>query len=339
MKMRSYHIDEFGALEGIVLRESDRPEPGPHEVLVRIEASSLNHRDLAIAKNYYRGRTFGPGLIPVSDGAGEIVEAGAAVEGFAAGDRVMGQFRQNWQGGRMPVRAQATDLGGGVNGVLCDYVVFNEESVVKFGDDLTCEQASTLPCAAITAWHALIAVQSCGPHETVLVQGTGGVSVFALQFAKMFGARVIATSSSDAKLAWLKENGADAVINYKTHENWDEEILRLTAGEGVDRVVEVGGAGTLERSLKSTKFGGRVIIIGVLTGPAKVDPMNIFIRRLTVQAISTGSREMFEDMVRAIRNTGIEPVIDKVFPFDRAVDAYRYLDSGAHIGKVVIRHI
>ena len=336
--MRSYHIDEFGSIDGIKMRETEQPKPGPHEVLVRIRASSLNHRDLAIAKNYYGGRTFGPGLIPVSDGAGEIVEVGGAVEGFAVGERVMGQFRQNWQGGRMPVRAQATDLGGGVNGVLCDYAVFNEESIVKFGDDLSYEQASTLPCAAITAWHALIAGTSCGPQETVLVQGTGGVSVFALQFAKMFGARVIATSSSDAKLKWLREHGADAVVNYKTHDDWDAEVTKLTDGRGVDRVVEVGGAGTLARSMRSATFGGRVIIIGVLTGPAEVNPMDIFLKRLTVQAISTGSREMFEDMVRAIRNAGMKPVIDKVFPFEKALDAYRYLESAAHVGKVVITH-
>lgn len=336
--MRSYHIEKFGDFDGIVMRSQDEPRPGRRELLVRVHASSLNYRDIAIMRGTYGGRQPNAGIVPLSDGAGEVVALGADVRGFAVGDRVAGLFRQNWQGGKMPLRALDADLGGSRDGMLTDFIALNEESVVKLPAHFSYQEGATLPCAALTAWHALHAGEPLGAGETVLVLGSGGVSVFALQFAKLIGARVIATSSKTDKLARLAALGADEVVNYTAMPEWDREVLRLTDGGGVDRVIEIGGPGTLARSLRATAVGGRVIVIGVLGGQAQIDPAPILGRRLIVQAISTGSREMFEQMNRAIAYGKLRPVIDKVFPFDAARDAYRYLDSAAHVGKVVVAH-
>lgn len=337
--MRSYFVEKFGSFDGLVLRELKPPEPGPREVLIRIAASSLNFRDLAIIRGQYGGPLPNPGFVPVSDGAGEILAIGPLIRGFSLGDRVAGIFRQNWLGGKMPLRALASDLGGSRDGVLADNIVLHEESIVKLPEHLTFQEAATLPCAAVTAWHALNAGEPISAGQTVLILGSGGVSVFALQFAHELGARVIATSSSDTKLDRLRALGADEVVNYKIHPDWHEEVLRLTGGAGVDRVIEIGGAGTLSRSMQATAISGRVVVIGVLAGDARIDPSIILQRRLTVQAISTGSREMFEDMNRAIARWRLRPVIDRVFPFSAAREAYAYLAGGNHVGKVVIEHL
>jgi NADPH:quinone reductase-like Zn-dependent oxidoreductase len=336
--MRSYHVNKFGDFDGIEIGEHPEPPIGPHDVLIRVAASSLNFRDIAIVRGDYGGPMPSPGLVPLSDGAGDIVAAGARVRGFVVGDRVAGIFRQNWLGGRMPLRSLASDLGCSRDGMLTEAIALNEESIVKVPAHLSHQEAATLPCAAVTAWHALHAGEPIAPGQSVLVLGSGGVSVFALQFAKHIGARVIATSSSEEKLARLRSLGADDLINYVLVPDWDKEVLSLTDGYGVDRVIEIGGPGTLARSMRSTAITGRVIVIGVLAGQTDVDPSPILGRRLTIQAISTGSREMFEQMNRAIARWQLRPMIDKVFAFEEARDAYRYLASACHFGKVVITH-
>jgi NADPH:quinone reductase-like Zn-dependent oxidoreductase len=336
--MKCYRIEKYGDLDGIVLRDAEMPQPQRNEVLVRVRASSLNYRDLAIVRGFYGGRQPRVGIIPVSDGAGEIVALGEGVRGFAVGDRVLGLFRQYWLGGKMPLRAWDTDLGGSLDGMLTEYRALSAEGVLRFPTHLSDEEAATLPCAALTAWHALHAGEPVSPGETVLLQGSGGVSVFALQFAKLLGARTIALSSSEEKMARLRELGADATVNYKTHPNWDEEVLRFTGGRGAERVIEVGGPGTLERSMRACAFSGDVVIIGVLSGNSTIDPAPILGRRLTLRAISTGNRDMVEQMCRAIGAAQMRPVIDRRFDFGEVRAAYEYLESARHIGKVVIQH-
>ncbi|MDR8398707.1 NAD(P)-dependent alcohol dehydrogenase [Paraburkholderia sp. USG1] len=334
--MRSYHIDHIGDLDGLTVRDGDVPVPGPDEVRIEIAANSLNARDIAILLGGYGGPSPKPGLVPLSDGVGTIVAAGERVRGFSVGDRVAGIFRQNWLGGRMPLRALDSDLGGSRDGMLTESIVLTDENIVKVPAHLSDQEAATLPCAAVTAWHALHAGEALLPGQSVLVLGSGGVSLFALQFAKHIGTHVIATTSTEEKAHALQALGADNVINYSATPEWDKEVMRITAGLGVDRVIEVGGAGTLARSMRAAAVTGRVVIIGVLAGGSQVDPSIILTRRLTLQAISTGSREMFEQMNAAITRWQLKPVIDTAFPFDEAKAAYRYAANGRHFGKVVI---
>jgi NADPH:quinone reductase-like Zn-dependent oxidoreductase len=336
--MRCYRVESYGNFDGIRMREEAEPQPGPHEVLIRVAASSLNFRDIAIVRKEYGGPLPPLGFVPLSDGAGDIAAVGARVRGFAVGDRVAGIFRQNWLGGKMPMRALDSDLGGSRDGMLTEAIALHEESIVKIPAHLSHQEAAALPCAAVTAWHALHAGEPLAPGQTVLVLGSGGVSVFALQFASRIGARVIAISSSDRKMERLKLLGADDTVNYSRHPDWDKEVLRLTDGQGVDRVIEIGGAGTLARSMRSAAVNGRIIVIGVLAGQKDVDPSPILGRRLTVQAISTGSREMFEAMNRAMARWDLRPVIDKVFAFEQAREAYQHLAQAGHFGKIVISH-
>lgn len=317
-----------------------KPEPvlGAHDVAIRVRASSLNFRDHAIISGFYGGPQPKPGVIPVSDGAGEIIAIGERVKGFAPGDRVAGIFRQNWYGGTMPVRALDSDLGCSRDGMLTEIAALHEESIVKIPAHLSYQEAATLPCAAITAWHALQAGAPIAPGETILTLGSGGVSTFALQFAHRSGARVISTTSNTEKAGRLRSLGADEIIDYSQTPDWELEVLRMTNGSGVDRVIETGGAGTLTRSLRATKVNGRVILIGVLAGDADINPAPILLKRLTVQAITTGSREMFENMNRAIEQWQLRPLIDRTFDFAQAVDAYRYLADQQHVGKIVVDH-
>jgi NADPH:quinone reductase-like Zn-dependent oxidoreductase len=245
---------------------------------------------------------------------------------------------QNWIAGGVSDEAGPSAMGGAIDGMLADTVVLSEDGVVALPPHLSFEEGATLPCAAVTAWAALVTHGALKAGETVLVQGTGGVSIFALQFAKMMGARVIATSSSDAKIARLKEMGADATVNYKSHPDWEREVRALTDRRGVDHVVEVGGAGTLAKSLQAVRTGGRISLIGVLTGPAEINPTPIMQRYVTLQGLYVGSRESFEAMNRAIEANGMRPVIDRVFPFADAPAAFRYFETQQHFGKVVIKH-
>ena len=336
--MRCYILSEPGSIEGLRLVERPDPTPGPRQVMVRVRATSLNYRDLITVEGKYARAAPKPDLIPLSDGAGEIVAVGPGVSRLQVGDRVAGCFMQKWIGGTIDEAAQASAMGGAIDGMLTELAVLEEDGVVQLPAGLSFEEGATLPCAGLTAWHALVEIGNIKAGDIVQIQGSGGVSIFALQFAKMFGARVIATSSSAAKAERLKQMGAEAVIDYKATPDWDQETLKLTGGRGADITVEVGGAGTLPRSFLATRLGGRIAVIGLLSGMAQVDPMPILRRNLRVQGLYVGSKQMFEGMNRAIAANGLKPVIDKVFPFAQAKEAYRHLKSQNHFGKIVISH-
>lgn len=334
--MKLYCIDEQFGIDELKLVEKDVPQPGRGEVLVQMKAASLNYRDLLMIDGKYNPRLQRP-RIPFSDGAGEVVEVGPDVTRWKVGDRVASIFFQKWIAGGITPDAAKSARGGAIDGVLSEYVIFDEESVVAVPEHLSFEEGATLPCAAVTAWNALTTGGlACG--DTVLTLGTGGVSVFAAQLATAAGARVIGTSSSDAKLDRLKELGVTDGINYNTVPDWHKKVTGLTNGRGVDRVIEVGGAGTLLKSVLATRVGGIVSLIGVLTGQSgEVNPLPAVMKGICIQGIFVGSREMFEALNRALTMHEIKPVIDKVFPFDAVKDALHYQESQAHFGKVVIR--
>ena len=332
--MRAWIIPTFG-IENLNVADRPEPTPGPGQVVVAVRAVSLNYRDLLIVKGLYNPRMALP-RVPCSDAAGEVVAVGPGVTRVAVGDAVCGTFMQHWVAGRLTDAAARSALGGDIDGILAERVVLAEDGVVKSPAHLSADEAATLPCAALTAWHAL-AEGGLRAGETVLLQGTGGVSIFALQIAKQFGARVLITSGSDDKLARAIQMGASAGVNYRTTPDWDKWARSQTGGVGVDHVVEVGGAGTLERSFKAARTGGHIALIGVLTGAGSVNPTPVLMRSLTIRGIFVGSREMFEDMNRAFELHRTHPVIDRVFKFDELPAALRHLESGAHFGKVVVR--
>jgi NADPH:quinone reductase-like Zn-dependent oxidoreductase len=334
--MKLYEIRETKGIESVVKVEREVPKPGLGEVLIRVHAVSLNYRDLLIAQGRY-ARAMKLPLIPMSDGAGEVVDTGAGVTRVKRGDRVAGIFMQGWLNGDVSASVARTSLGGSIDGMFAEYVVLPQDGVVIVPSHLSYEEAAALPCAGVTAWNALTSWMF-KPGISVLAQGTGGVSIFALQFAKLAGARVIVTSSSDDKLRKAADMGATGLINYRTTPNWDQKVIELTNGTGVDHIVEVGGPGTLGRSMNAVRVGGRISVIGLLTGgEGTVNPMPILGKQIQVQGIFVGSREMFEAMNSAMALHQLRPVIDRVFSFDEAHDAMRYMESGAHFGKVVIR--
>lgn len=333
--MRAWQIVERGSLDGLRLVDLPDPTPGHGEVLIRIRAVSLNYRDL-IATRLERPGALTP-LIPCSDGAGEVVAVGKGVANWQPGDRVIGCFFQGWESGRITREVMRSDLGGPRHGVLAENVVLNANAIVAIPEHLSFEEAATLPCAAVTAWHALAVNGQLQAGETVLLLGTGGVSIFALQFAKLSGARVIITSSRDEKLERARQLGADGTINYRTFPDWSVRVHELTGKLGVDHVIEVGGAGTLEKSLESLRYGGHIHHIGVLSGfEGKVNPWWITAKSATVRGVYVGSREMFESMNRAITLHELKPVIDRVFPFVDAREAFSTMERGTHFGKIVI---
>ncbi len=335
--MRAFRIHDFSGADGLHLDTVPTPEPGAGQVLVRVRAASLNYRDLLVAKGLYNPKLPLP-IVPLSDAAGEVVAVGSGVEHVKPGDRVAGLFFQRWLTSKLTEAGAKSALGGAIPGVLAESVVLEENGVIPIPSHLSFEEAATLPCAAVTAWHALFEEGKVSAGETVLVQGTGGVSLFALQLAQLAGARVIVTSSSDEKLARAKELGASEVINYKKNPDWDQVARELTHGAGVDQIIEVGGTGTLPRSLKAAAIGGRISMIGVLSGGAGEIPLfPVLMKSLRIQGIYVGSRAMFEAMNRAISLHKLRPVIDRVFPFEEAPAALRHLESGSHFGKVVIR--
>ena len=334
--MKLYELQPRSGLDSITPAQRPDPRPGPGEVLLRMHAWSLNFRDLLVARGAY-GAPPQAGLIPLSDGAGEVVEAGPGVTRVRPGDRVAGCFMQGWLAGEVSADYARTALGGAIDGMLTEYKVLSAEGVVKLPASLSYEEAATLPCAAVTAWNALVREARVKAGDVVVLQGTGGVSLFALQFAKLHGARCIITSSSDDKLALARGLGADELINYRKQPDWEKAVMALTGGRGADVVVEVGGAGTLETSLNAVRFGGIVTLIGVLTGTAGPIPTAAILRRhMRVQGIYVGSREMFDEMNRAIALHGLKPHIDRVFGFDDARAAYEHLAGATHAGKVVI---
>ena len=324
------------SIDQLIFDSVEVPEPGPGEVLMAMKAVSLNYRDLAVVTGRYPRNAAEPTII-ASDGAGEVIAVGDGVTAFRAGDRVAGSFFQKWISGPYAREYGASALGGAVPGVLTQFRVFDQAGLVRIPEHFSFQEGATLPCAGLTAWNALVPTMHVQAGDTVLLLGTGGVSIFGLQFAKLHGARVIITSSSDEKLARAKALGADETINYKTTPEWDEEVLRLTAGRGVDMVLEVGGGETFTRSLNSVRASGQMAVIGVLTGVAGTIPVGLIgIQTLSVRGIFVGSVAMFEDMNRAIAASQLRPVIDRVFPFEQSVDALRYLQSAQHIGKIVI---
>jgi NADPH:quinone reductase-like Zn-dependent oxidoreductase len=336
--MRAYHLPKGGAgIDALVRVELPRPKPLYRQVLVKVTACSLNYRDLGIVRGSYR-MPVRDNLVPLSDGAGEVVEAGPGVTRVKAGDKVASCFFQRWPGGEPSPHVHASALGGGIDGMLAEYVVLEEEGVVKIPGHLSAEEGATLPCAAVTAWHAMIIHARLIAGQTVLLQGTGGVSIFGLLFAHAMGISAVITSSSDDKLKRAKALGAACTVNYKTTPDWDKAAVEFTGGRGVDHVVEVGGASTLTRSFGALRTGGKISMIGGLSGGAtELNPGLIFSRRANVQGISVGSTEMFEAMNAAIAVNKIKPVVDRVFGFDEAPAAYEHMASGAHFGKIVIR--
>ncbi|MGA9773789.1 MAG: NAD(P)-dependent alcohol dehydrogenase [Blastocatellia bacterium] len=334
--MKVYEVKEFG-IENLALVNRDEPQPGASEVVVRFHAASLNYRDLMFVKGVYNPKAKLPS-VPFSDGAGEVAAVGSNVTRWRVGDRVCPIFTQGWIEGEPSLQKNRATLGAGaMDGVLREYGAFDESGLVRIPDHLSFEEAATLPCAAVTAWNALIDSGRLKAGQTVLALGTGGVSIFALQLAKMHGARVIITSSSDEKIERAKELGADETINYKSAPDWDKEVLSRTNKIGVDHVVEVGGAGTLSKSLNSARVGGHVALIGVLSSGNDFNPLSVLMKSVRLQGILVGSRRMFEDMNSAIEINKLKPVIDKTFAFDEAGEALKYMESGSHFGKIVIR--
>jgi NADPH:quinone reductase-like Zn-dependent oxidoreductase len=334
--VRAWRFNESFGQENLKIAQLPEPAAGPGQAVVKVRACSLNYRDLVVSKGGY-GMAVQPPLIPLSDGAGEVLAVGTGVTRVKPGDRVAGIFMQQWIEGPPDDAKAASAMGGAIDGMLAEKVCLSAEGLVHFPDHLSFEEGATLPCAAVTAWNALFRSGGLRPGETVLVQGTGGVSTFALQFAKMAGARVIATSGSEAKLERLRLMAADDVINYKTTPEWDKPARELTGGTGVDHIVEVGGAGTLPVSIKAVRRGGHIALIGVLAGRGEFDPRPLLLKAIRLQGIFVGSREMFEEMNRAISLAGLRPVVDRVFRFEEAPEAMRYMESGAHFGKVCIQ--
>jgi NADPH:quinone reductase-like Zn-dependent oxidoreductase len=333
--MKAFQLHGQTGPDSLRLVELPEPKPGHGQVLVRVRANALNYRDLMIADGRY-GKANLP-LVPLSDGAGEIAAVGDGVSRWKTGDRVAGSFFQGWSSGAFRREIMGTALGGALGGMLAEFVVLSEDGVVAIPPHLSFEAAATLPCAGVTAWHALVVRGHVAADQTVLLLGTGGVSIFALQIAKMHGARTIITSSSDEKLARAKALGADETINYRTTPDWDEEVFRLTDKAGADHVVEVGGTNTFPKSLRSLGVNGQVHVVGGVSGFTSDVPLREILGRLaTINGIFVGSSAMFEALNRALALNKIQPVIDRVFPFADAVAAYRHLQSGSHFGKVVI---
>jgi NADPH:quinone reductase-like Zn-dependent oxidoreductase len=334
--MKAYEIQSNAGIDALTLVDRPEPKPTTGQVLIQVKATSLNYRDLLVIEGAYSSGQKYP-LIPLSDGAGEVVAVGEGVTRVKIGDRVAGIFFQDWIYGSLTKEKMKSDLGGGIDGMLAEYVVLHQDGLVILPDHLSYAEGATLPCAAVTAWHGLVTKGNIRSGDSVLLLGTGGVSIFALQFAKIYGARAIVTSSSDEKLARVQQLGADETINYKTTPDWEKQVYQLTNRTGVDHVIEVGGAGTLPKSLQAVRIGGRISLIGVLSGRGnEIDPMPILFKSLTVQGIYVGSREIFEVMNQTIQQHQIKPIIERIFPFTEAREAYHYLKSGAHFGKVVI---
>lgn len=312
------------------------PEPGPREVRLRMRAMSVNYRDLQVVLGTYHTRFELP-LVPLSDGVGEVEVVGEAVTRVKPGQRVMLAFWERWVDGRFQPGEAGSSLGGPRDGVLAEQIIASEDRLVPVPDELTDVQAATLPCAGATAWNALVASGGLRPGEVVVVQGTGGVSLFALQFAVMAGARAIVTSSSDEKLARARELGAWGTINYQRTPQWAAEVLALTGGRGADHVIEVGGPNTFSQSLQALRPGGQVNIIGYLGGTeGMINPLEIFRRPAVVRGIAVGSRVMLEQVAAAYAASTLRPVIDRSWPWTEAAEALRHLQSGAHFGKLVL---
>jgi NADPH:quinone reductase-like Zn-dependent oxidoreductase len=335
--MKVWEIQNAYGIENLNLVDKPEPVAGPGQVVVAMRAASLNYRDLLTVIGY--GGGYPLPLIPFSDGAGEVAAVGRGVTRVAVGDKVCPLFFQSWLSGSVTAESRNRPLGGPLAGVLQQNMLLDADGVSKFPDHLSFEEAATLPCAGLTAWRAVTIEAPVGPGDTVLVQGTGGVSIFALQFAKARGATVIATSSSDEKLARARKLGADHTINYKTTEEWGRKARELTGGRGVDVVVEVGGENTLSQSFDAARVGGNIVVIGVLGGfSSPVMIPVVFGKNLHIHGISVGSRDQFDDMATHIAAWKLKPVVDQTFAFNRLPDALRLMQAGGHFGKIALRY-
>lgn len=333
--MRAMELQDWN-VDAIRLVERPRPEPGPGEVLLRMRAASLNYRDTVVVQRGYGRFTGTLPLVPVSDGAGEVAGLGEGVDDLAPGDLVTPVFARTWQDGPFDEGFMSAVLGGTLDGVMQDYMVVPRDALVRAPKHFDALQAATLPCAALTAWHAVVADGKVGAGDTVVIQGTGGVSLFALQFAVMRGARTIVTSSSDEKLKKARALGAGHGINYVATPEWAREVREITGGRGADLVVEIGGAGSLEQSVRAVRSDGTVSLIGVVSGLRPDFSLGpVVTRNIRLQGITIGSRRMHEDMVAAIEEAGIEPVIDpKRFAFEEVAAAIAAFPTSDHFGKV-----
>jgi NADPH:quinone reductase-like Zn-dependent oxidoreductase len=318
------------------LHEEPDPIPGRNEVLVRVHAASLNYRDLVILTGRYPGPVKKNG-VPLSDGAGEVVEIGPAVTRVKVGDRVTANCQQHWIGGPLLEEYHASSVGMTIDGMLADHVLLHENGLVHLPAYISYAEAASLPCAAVSAWSALHVATPLHPGQTILIQGTGGVALFGLQIARMFGARVLAITSSDEKAERLKAMGAAAVVNYRAFPEWDRKILELTDGKGVDKVVEIGGETTIIKSAASTRIGGEIGLVGFVSGfGGGLPPINILQRSLKLAGMVVGPRTTFEALLAAMAASEVRPVIDRVFPFADYREAYQRLESGNHVGKIVV---
>jgi NADPH:quinone reductase-like Zn-dependent oxidoreductase len=333
--MKSYHANSGGGLASLVVKEHPIPEPSAYEVLVRVRANSLNAREFSVLAGTYP-LPVKRDVVMCADGAGEVVAIGAKVTRVAIGDRVAAAMFPRWIDGPIALE-YAAQLGGSLDGMLTEYIALREDGVVHIPEHLSFEEAATLPCAAVTAWNSLIGARALRAGETVLTLGSGGVSLFALQFANLFGARVIATTSSDEKAIRLKDAGADEVINYRTTPDWHVAVRDLTNGRGVDQVVDIGG-GTLEQSIKAVALDGLINFIGRLSAEStSIDTNTLYGAAATVRVVFAGNRSHFMAMNRAIGANRLKPIVDRVFPFDDALQAFEYYDTGKAFGKIVIR--
>jgi len=334
--MKSYHANSGAGLSGLTLREHEKPTPGPHEVLLKVRANSLNSRELLVLRGTYP-LPVKPDVVMGSDGAGEVVEIGPGVTRVAVGDRVTASMFPRWIAGRIDWE-YAPQLGGSLDGMMTEFIVLSEDALVRIPDHFTYEEAATLPCAGVTAWNALMGARRLKAGDTVLTLGSGSVSLFALQFAKACGARAIATTSSDEKAEKLKAVGADDVINYRTTPDWDVAVRELTGQRGVDQVVETGG-GTLERSIKATSLDGQINFVGRLSVNRSTLDTNILYRSATtIRVVFAGNRAHFIEMNRAITANRLKPIIDRVFSFEEVHAAFSYYEEARPLGKVVLRH-
>jgi len=334
--MKAIQLKKFG-FENLILVEEKVPTPAAGEALVRVEAVSLNYIDLAMTKGTYNPSLALP-IIPGSDVAGIVEAVGDNVSQWKKGDRVVGSFFRKWISGKRTPEKVQRNVGGSIPGTLAEYITISADSLVPIPNYLSAEEASTLPVAGVTAWAGLIELARIKPGSIVLTQGTGGVSIFALQLAKAVGAKVIATSGSDAKLEKMKSLGADEVINYKTHPQWNEEVMRLTNQQGVNALLDIGGAETIPKSVASLGMHGFIGLVGFLGGAVlPIDFFRAVNYMITIQGISVGSRETFEAFMKGLEVLKIKPVVDTVFPIEKTQEAFRFAESGSFIGKVVIK--
>ena len=334
MEGKAIFVNAGGGFNSVTTEQVKTKKPAPHEITVRLHANSLNYHDYAVVKGLWAPSER---RIPMADGAGEVIEVGENVTKFKRGDNVVSTFFPTWENGKPLVDGFSTVPGDGVDGYAREYVTSSSNSFTKSPKGWSHVEASTLTTAALTAWRALMCFNTIKAGDSVLLQGTGGVSIFALQFAKMAGAKVIATSSSEQKLERLRDMGADHVINYRTEPNWGETAKELNGGVGVDHVVEIGGGQTLDQSLTAVRVGGQISLIGILSGQTcEINIVKSFIKQARLQGVLVGNRSQQEEMIKAIEVNQIKPVIDKVFSLDEIVESFKYQETNKHFGKICL---